>query len=164
MPQKNSSTVDIFDMLSDSKAKAPQKNTEKPAEPAKTQRQELLETTKVKDLFPEGSITINKYTCVGVQCKLCIKACPTNALYWTNSGIGVTEDLCVHCEACVLSCMVDDCIKVTRKRENGKEEHFSKTKDIITLENQANTKKRCQRISDVLPSAEDYCEKYSPQK
>ena len=164
MPQKNSQTVDIFDLLSESKEKASQKSTEKPAEPAKTQRQELLETTKVKDLFPEGTITINKYTCVGVQCKLCIKACPTNALYWTSSGIGVTEDLCVHCEACVLSCMVDDCIKVTRKRENSKEEHFNKTKDIITLENQANTKKRFQRISDVFPSTEDYCRKYRPQK
>ena len=160
MPEKSSSAVDIFDLLSDSGDKA-EKSKEKPKE--KTQREELLETTRVKDIFPEGTIKINKYTCVGVQCKLCIKACPTNALYWTNSGIGITEDLCVHCEACVLSCMVDDCIKVTRKR-NGKEEHFSKTRDIAVLENQANTKKRLERICDVFPNAEIYCSRYQLKK
>ncbi len=158
MPQKSSPSIDIFDMLSET--------TEKPAEKPKekTMRQELLETTKCKDLFPEGTITINKYTCVGVQCKLCIKACPTNALYWTNSGIAVTEDLCLHCEACVLSCMVDDCIKITRKRENGKTEEFSKTRDITTLNNQTNAEKRFQRINDVFPTAEDYCRKYGTEK
>ena len=154
MPQKNSPSIDIFNMLSDSGKKAPQK----------TLRQELLETTKCKDLFPEGTITINKFTCLGVQCKLCIKACPTNALYWTNSGIGVTEDLCIYCEACVLSCMVDDCIKITRKREDGKEEHFSKTRDVIVLNNQINAKKRFQRVHDVFSSAEDYCKKYALKK
>ena len=154
MPQKNSPSIDIFDMLSDSGKKAPQK----------TQRQELLEATKCKDLFPEGTITINKFTCLGVQCKLCIKACPTNALYWTNSGIGVTEDLCIYCEACVLSCMVDDCIKITRKREDGKEEHFSKTRDVTVLNNQINAEKRFQRVHDVFSSAEDYCKKYALKK
>jgi ferredoxin len=161
MPQKNSPSVDIFDMLSDSEKKA-KKTKEK--EKQKTQREELLGATRVKDVFPEGTITINKYTCVGVQCKLCIKACPTNALYWTNNGIGVTEDLCVHCEACVLSCMVDDCIKVTRKREDGKEERFSKTKDVMVLENQENARKRFQRISDVFPDTEEYCKKYGFKK
>ncbi len=156
MPKKSSPSVDIFNLLSET--------AEKPK--GKTMRQELLETTKCKDkdLFPEGTITINKYTCVGLQCKLCIKACPTNALYWTNSGIGITEELCLHCEACVLCCMVDDCIKVTRKREDGKTESFSKTKDITTLNNQLNTKKRCQRIADVFPSAEAYLEKYQRLK
>jgi ferredoxin len=158
MPQKSSPSLDIFDLLSEKTEKA----AEKPKE--KSQRQELLETTKCKDLFPEGTIAVNKYTCIGVQCKLCIKACPTNALYWTNSGIGITEDLCLHCEACVLSCMVDDCIKITRKREDGKTERFGKTKDIITLSNQLNAKRRFQRICDVFPTAEDYCKKYSPKK
>jgi len=156
MPQKRSPSVSTFDLMAE--------NQNTPTE--KTLRQELLETTKYKDkdIYPEGTITINKYTCVGVQCKICIKACPTNALYWTNSGIGVTEDLCLHCEACVLCCMVDDCIKVTRKREDGKTEVFSKPKDVITLTNELNTKKRYQRISDVFPSAEDYCKKYPHTK
>ena len=159
MPQKNAPPVDIFNMLFDSA----QQKTEKPA---KTQRQELLEATKCKDkdIYPEGTITINKHNCVGVQCKLCIKACPTNALYWTSSGIGVTEDLCLHCEACVLSCMIDDCIKVTRKREDGKTEHFSKPKDVTNLNNRINAEKRRQRIRDVFPSAQDYVERYSRTK
>jgi ferredoxin len=155
MSQNNSSSVDIFGMLSE--------NTEKPAEKpnAKTIREELLADSKCKDLFPEGSITINKYTCVGIQCKLCIKACPTNALYWTNSGIQVTEDLCVHCEACVLCCMVDECIKVTRKREDGKTETFSKPKDVTALNNQINSEKRFKRVKDVFPTEEAYFERYA---
>ena len=162
MPEKKSSAIDIFDLLSDSEVKASVKNDENSR--AKTHREELLGTTKVKDLFPEGTITINKHTCVGVQCKLCIKACPTNALYWTSQGIAVTEDLCVHCDACVLCCMVDDCIKVTRKREDGKEERFGKTRDVLILENQVNAKRRFQRISAVFPSAEEYSRRYPAKK
>ncbi len=156
MPQKNAASFDIFDMLSDNKQQKPEK-------PAKTQRQEFLETTKYKDkdLYPEGTITINPYTCVGIQCKLCIKACPTNALYWTNSGIQVTEDLCLHCEACVLSCMVDDCIKVTRKREDGKTESFKNTKEVEVVNSRINAQKRRERIEDVFRSGEDYIERYS---
>ena len=159
MPQKPAQTIDIFNMLSDTAQKKPEK-------PAKTQRQELLEATKCKDkdLYPEGTITINKHTCVGVQCKLCIKACPTNALYWTTSGIGVTEDLCIYCGACAFNCMVDDCIKVTRKREDGKTERFSKPKDVAALNSRINAEKRCQRIRDVFPTAEDYIEKYPHTK
>jgi ferredoxin len=161
MTNKSSSTIDIFDMLNESGEKV-ENSKKKTAQ--NTQREELLEATCVKDLFPEGSISINKYTCTGVQCKLCIKACPTNALYWTSNGIGITEDLCVHCEACVLSCMVDNCIKITRKTESGKEEHFSTTKEVISLENKKNAQKRLQRICDVFPTNEDYCKRYNHLK
>jgi len=152
---KSSSAINTFDLMGETEEK-----------PAKTLRQELLETTKYKDhdRYPEGTITVNKYTCVGVQCKLCIKACPTNALYWTNSGIGITEELCLHCEACVLCCMVDDCIKVTRKKEDGATECFSKPRDVLVLIGQQNTRKRRQRISDVLPTAESYAEKFPRTK
>jgi NAD-dependent dihydropyrimidine dehydrogenase PreA subunit len=147
---KRSPAINIFDLMAETEQTS-----------AKTLRQELLETTKCKDKdrYPEGTITINKHTCVGVQCKLCIKACPTNALYWTNTGIGVTEDLCLHCEACVLCCMVDDCIRVTRKTAEGKTESFSKPKDVLTLTSQLNAQKRRQRISDVFPTTQDYIEK-----
>ncbi len=153
-PQKSSPVIDIFTML--------EETTKKPAETSdqKTIRQELLGSTKCKDLYPEGTITINRHTCEGVQCKLCIKICPTNALYWTNSGIGITEDLCLHCQACVLCCMVDDCIKVTRKREDGKTETFSKPKDVKTLNDRINSEKRFQRIKDLYESPEDYCRKH----
>jgi len=156
MPLKPFPTINIFGLMAESEENSAEKK------PEKTLRQELLETTKYKDhdLYPKGTITVNKYTCVGVQCKLCIKACPTSALYWTNSGIGITEELCLHCEACVLCCMVDDCIKVTRKREDGETECFSKPRDVTVLTNRLNAKKRRQRVSDIFPSEEAYLEKY----
>ncbi len=165
MPAKNSSAIDIFDLLSGSEQKTQKTSSKNNAEiKLKTQREELLAATKVKDLFPEGSIRINKHTCVGVQCKLCIKACPTNALYWTSQGIEVIEDLCVHCDACVLCCMVEDCIKVTRKREDGKEEQFSRARDVLRLRDQVNARNRLRRICEIFPSAEEYCRRYSTSK
>lgn len=157
MPEKkNSSSVDIFNLLSDSK------ENEKPDR--KKQRTELLAPTGVKELFPEGTISINKHTCVGVQCKLCIKACPTNALYWKTGEVGIIEDLCVYCDACVLSCMVDDCIKVTRKRENGEKEQFGKSRDVILLNDKLCAGKRFLRVREIFPTAEDYCKRYEAKK
>jgi ferredoxin len=153
MPEKSSSNVDIFDMLTSSGEKAKKKR-----------REELLASSGVKEFFAEGSISVNKRTCQGLECKLCIKACPTNALYWKAGEVGIVEDLCVYCGACVLSCMVDDCIKVARKREDGKTERFSKPRDVRTLENRINAKKRFERVSEVFPTAEAYCEKYGRKK
>ena len=55
--------------------------------------------------------------------------------------------------------MVDDCIKVERKREDGKTEHFSKPQDVIKLGEKLNAKKRLARVKAVLPTVEAYCEK-----
>src|SRR4030043_1430762 len=149
MPQESSASVDIFDLLSDSGEKAKKKR-----------REELLASLGVKDFFAEGNISVDKRTCWGLECKLCIKACPTNALYWKAGEVGIVEDLCVYCGACVLSCMVDDCIKVKRKREDGTVEKFSKPKDVIALENRINAKKRFERVREVFPTSEAYCERY----
>ena len=151
MPDSKSSAFDIFGLLSE--------DTDEKAK--KKRRQELLEPTGVKELFKEGKISINKFTCVGGQCKLCVKVCPTNALYWTTSGVGITEDLCVYCGACVLCCMVDDCIKVERKREDGKSERFGKPKDVIMLQEKINGQKRLARVKAIFPDKETYCEKVS---
>jgi NAD-dependent dihydropyrimidine dehydrogenase PreA subunit len=153
MPQESSSSVDIFDLLSDSGQKA-----------KRQQREELLAAAHVKDFFVDGNISINKRTCWGIECKLCIKACPTNALYWKAGEVGVAENLCVYCGACVLSCMVDNCIKVTRKREDGTTEKFSKPKDVVALADKINAKKRFERVKEVFPTAEAYCERYKPRK
>ena len=153
MPEKSSSNVDIFDMLTSSGEKAKKKR-----------REELLASSGVKEFFAEGSISVNKRTCQGLECKLCIKACPTNALYWKAGEIGIVEDLCVYCGACVLSCIVDDCIKIQRKREDGTVETFSKLKDVIALEDRINAKKRFERVKEVFPTAEAYCERYKHRK
>lgn len=150
MPEESSSNVDIFGLLS----------VDREAENKKKQRKELLASTGVKEFFEEGEININKRTCWGVECKLCIEKCPTNALYWKTGEVGIVEDLCVYCGACVLCCMVNDCIKVTRKREDGKTEYFSRPEDVVKIQEKVNTKKRVQRVKEVFPSHEAYCERY----
>jgi ferredoxin len=156
MPSK---PLSIFDLMNEESENKVDEEAEK-----RKRRKELLEPTGVKELFKEGKIGINKFTCVGGQCKLCIKACPTNALYWGTGGVGITEDLCVYCGACVLNCMVDDCIKVERKRDDGKVERFSKSKDIIKIGEKINTQKRLARVGSILPTVEDYCEKRNDKK
>ncbi len=153
MPEKSSSDVDIFSLLSGNSERTKKKR-----------REELLASLGLKDFFAEGNISIDKRTCWGVECKLCIKACPTNALYWKAGEVGIVEDLCVYCGACVLCCMVDDCIKVERKREDGKVERFSKPKEVVKLEEKINTNKRFQRVKEVFPTYEKYYEKYKHQK
>ena len=154
MPEKSVSNVDIFGLLSE----------DSPEQAKKKRRQELLEPTGVKELFKEGKISVNKYTCDGVQCKLCVKACPTNALYWKSGEVGIIEDLCVYCGACVLSCMVDDCIKIERKREDGKVECFSKPKDVIMLGEKVNGKRRLDRVRAIFPTVDDYLDKYAAKQ
>ena len=153
MPEESSSNFDIFFLLSESGEKAKKKR-----------RTELLASSGVKEFFPEGSISIDKRTCWGVECKLCIKACPTNALYWKAGEVGIVDDLCVYCGACVLSCMVDDCIKVERKREDGATESFSKPGEVVKLAEKINAKKRFERVSELFPTVERYLEKYTPLK
>ncbi|MEM2098655.1 MAG: hypothetical protein QXU99_02765 [Candidatus Bathyarchaeia archaeon] len=152
MPKESNAVVDIFSLLSDNETKS------------QKQRKELLAASGIKEFFTEGSISIDKRTCWGIECKLCIKACPTNALYWKTGEIGITEDLCVYCSACVLSCMVDDCIKIKRKRQDGTTERFSKPKDVIALQQSINAKKRYERVKEVFPTVEAYRERYKNKR
>ena len=155
MSKKSEETVNIFDLLSEEPPKE-QKEEKKP----KSVREQLLEPMNVKDLFKEGTITIDKRTCRGVERKLCIDACPTNALYWKAGEVGIIDDLCIHCAACVLNCMVDDCIKVTRKRPDGKTETFSNPKDVLALHCNVGSKKRNKRLESLYPTPEDYFDRY----
>ena len=149
MPEESSANFDIFGLLS----------VDKDAE-KKKRRKELLASTGVKEFFEEGKICIDRRTCWGVECKLCIEKCPTNALYWKTGEVGIVDDLCVYCGACVLCCMVDDCITVERKREDGTTERFSKPKDVVEVQDKTNSKKRFQRVKEVFPTFEAYCERY----
>ncbi|MGQ9551182.1 MAG: 4Fe-4S dicluster domain-containing protein [Candidatus Bathycorpusculaceae bacterium] len=149
MSRNSSSSVDIFQLLAETEEKEKRKR-----------REELLAPLKIEEFFVEGNITIDKKTCRGVECKLCIKACPTNALYWKIGEVGVTEELCIYCGACVLSCIVDDCIKVVRKRPDGEVERYSKPRDFSVLQSSINSRKRFERVKDVFPTPEDYIERY----
>jgi ferredoxin len=142
---KAESAVDIFEILTESSEKAKKKR-----------RAELLAPLSVKEFFVEGNISIDKRTCKGVECKLCIKACPTNALFWRAGEVGIVEDLCVFCGACVLSCIVDDCIKVERKRADGVVERFSKPRDFTALQHGISVKKRCGGILDMYRHPKKY--------
>jgi Fe-S-cluster-containing hydrogenase component 2 len=127
-------------------------------------KKEFLAPLGIKEFFADGSITINKRTCQGVECELCIKACPTDALFWRAGEIGLIEELCIYCGACVLSCIVDDCIRVTRKTTTGELVTFSKPRDFMILQNKINTKKRVERIREVFPEVQVYLEHYKKMK
>jgi NAD-dependent dihydropyrimidine dehydrogenase PreA subunit len=157
MPKKRKpnkpSSVDIFQILTETAEKAKKKR-----------RDEILTSLGIKDFFVKGNITINKRTCRGIECKLCIKACPTNALYWKTGEVGLIEELCIYCGACVLSCIVDDCIKVSRKRFNSEVETFSKPRTFIMLQHGINARKRFERVKALFPTLEEYLRKYKPIK
>ena len=145
--RKNDSNVNIYDLLSE----ASEKNEEK-----KSKRVELLRSMDVEDRFKDGNIKIDMRTCRGIECNLCVKACPTNALYWKAGEIGIEEDLCIHCTACVLKCCVDDCIKVTRKRPNGETETFCKPIDVLKLYRNIISKKKREAVKSILERPEEY--------
>jgi ferredoxin len=150
---QNKDNVNIFGLLTEDTV-----DSEK-----KKKREELLAPTGVVDIFQGGTISINMYTCVGVQCKACIKVCPTNALYWGNGKIEIVDDLCVYCGACVLICQVDDCIKLERIRNN-KIEKFSKPGDVLLFQKKANTNKRVQRVRSVVLKPQEYYAQYPKTK
>jgi len=135
--QNSSSDSDIYQLLLETYDKR-----------KKERRAQLLKPFDVKEYFEEGGISIDKKTCKGVECKLCLEVCPTNALYWKSGEVGIVEDLCIYCAACVLSCIVDDCIKIWRKRFTGEVERFSKPRDVVILQHNTKTKKRLERACE----------------
>ena len=122
----------------------------------KKRREELLKPLGIREFFENGSIKVNNRTCQGLECELCIKACPTKALYWSGGKIGITKDLCVYCGACVVNCIVDDCITIERQRPDGKVERFSKPRDVILLCGTINARRRSNRTKSFLPNSEAY--------
>jgi Fe-S-cluster-containing hydrogenase component 2 len=138
MTGEDYSGVDIFQLLEAASEAKQRKN-----------RQLILESLDVKEFFEDGEISIDKKTCRGVECKLCIDVCPTYALYWRSGEMGVEEDLCVYCTACVLSCIVDDCIRVQRKRPSGEVETFASPKPILILLQAKSSQKKIDRVNSV---------------
>jgi len=150
--KEDDSSPDIYQLLLEASKKR-----------EKEKRAQLLQSIGVKEFFEEGSIRIDKKTCRGVECKLCIKACPTNALYWKSGEVGIVEDLCVFCTACVLSCIVDDCIVVSRERPNGGMERFSKPANVLNLLHIINSRNRTKMVKSRFPTVEDYLRRYGKE-
>ena len=143
------SGIDIFQLL--------QKTSK---EKKKKKRAQLLQSIGVKEFFESGTIQIDMKTCKGTECELCIKACPTNALYWKTGEIGIVKELCVYCSACVLSCIVDNCIQVSRRRVNGETEKFSTPRQVLRLLHNINTGKRGKTVKLLLPDEKAYLKRY----
>jgi len=123
----------------------------------KDRRAQLIEPLGVTEYFEEGGISIDKKTCKGVECKLCIDACPTHALYWRSGEVGIVEELCIFCAACVLCCIVDDCVKVWRKRSNGEVEEFTNPQNVLMLMHKINCRRRLESVKSLpwnLPGLE----------
>lgn len=156
MPNKNENEINIFDLLEE----APKSKKKE----SKNRRSELLESIGIEDRFKEGNIRIDMRTCRGIECNFCVKVCPTNALYWKAGEIGIIEDLCVYCTACVANCMVDDCITVTRKRQDDKIESFSNPKDVINIQRNLCSKKRREKLKSVYPTIDEYFERQTTDK
>jgi ferredoxin len=151
VPEKpdSESSVDIYQLLLEASKRR-----------RREERAQLLRSVGVKEYFQEGSIRIDMRTCRGTECEICIKVCPTNALYWRSGEIGVVEDLCVFCGACVLNCIVDNCIQVTRRRPNGEVERFSTPEDVLTLLYSVNSRKRRKMVRSRFPDDEAYLKRY----
>ncbi len=132
MPKRQ--TVDVFHLLLEASKKREKK-----------ERTGLLQSIGVEENFIEGDVQIDEKTCRGVDCRLCIDACPTNALYWREGEVGIAKELCVFCVSCVGVCLVDDCIQVNRKRPSGKVERFSNAREILTLLRNVNSAKAVER-------------------
>jgi ferredoxin len=129
-------------------------------EKKKKERAQLLQSIGVKEFFESGTIQIDMKTCRGTECELCIKACPTNALYWKIGEIGIVTELCVYCLACVLNCIVDNCIQVSRRRVNGETEKFSTPGQVSRLLHNINTGKRGKTVKLLFPDEKAYLKRY----
>jgi NAD-dependent dihydropyrimidine dehydrogenase PreA subunit len=126
----------------------------------RAERVSLLGAIGVEDRFENGNMTINWKTCRGVECRLCIDACPTSALYWMEGEVGMAMELCVYCGACVGVCIVDDCIEVCRQRRSGEIESFSNATEIQKLLRKINNRKAVEIVKSRLPDVEAYFKRY----
>jgi len=126
----------------------------------RAKRERLLKAVGVKEFFEEGSIKIDMKTCKGIDCRFCIEVCPTKALYWKTGEIAIVDELCVYCTSCVLNCMVDGCIEVKRKRNDGVIERFKTPAEVLALNENIDTEKRIDTTKKLLSDDEAYMKRY----
>ncbi|MEM2921537.1 MAG: hypothetical protein QXF26_04380 [Candidatus Bathyarchaeia archaeon] len=130
--------IDIYSLLLRAKKRPPR------------ERAEILRSIGITQLFyDEGDLRIDMSKCVGVECKLCIKACPTSALYWDEAKVKLERDLCIYCSACVLNCIVDNCIILHRRGSDGRTVRFGTPREAAAVNNAIATWKRVRAVSEL---------------
>jgi len=60
--------------------------------------------------YNKGSITVRGHICI--QCKICMKICPTDAIEFTDGHMTLDEDKCIACGECATKCP-QKCIAMT---------------------------------------------------
>ena len=117
----------------------------------KTIRSKLLHIVNIsEDFFKEGKIKIDTFNCRGIECRLCIKVCPTHALYWNQGEVKIENNLCIYCGACVLNCIQDNCITIVRKRKTGEVEQFRTPRQVMLLMSHQMTQRRTNTLKLIL--------------
>ena len=126
-------------------------------------REEVLSALGIPEFFTKGSIHVDAKKCYGPQCDLCVKACPTSAIFWREGELVIQEEICIYCTACVANCMVPDCIRVRRVRPDGRVEEFSSLKDVACLHKAISGQKAIDMVERLFPSPEDYLRRFGPR-
>ncbi len=125
-------------------------------------REEVLGALGIPDFFVEGSVRIDRSKCYGVECDLCVKACPTKAIFWRSGELVVQEEICIYCMACVVNCMVEGCITVRRVRPDGTVEEFSSVRDAARLLHAISGRKANEAVSAIYPDEEAFLARHGP--
>jgi len=126
-------------------------------------REEVLGALGIPDFFVKGSVHIDERKCYGVECDLCVKACPTKAIFWRSGRLVVQDEICIYCTACVANCMVEGCITVRRVRPDGTVEEFSSPGDVARLLRAIAGRRAEDAVERLFPRPEDFLARYSPR-
>jgi len=122
----------------------------------KALREEVLGALGIPDFFVKGSVSIDTRKCYGRECDLCVKACPTRAIFWRGNELVVQEEICIFCTACVANCMVEGCIRVKRFRPDGTVEEFSTPREVVCLQKAIAGFRALEAVNKLFPSPEDF--------
>ncbi|MFW9995078.1 MAG: 4Fe-4S dicluster domain-containing protein [Candidatus Odinarchaeota archaeon] len=111
-----------------------------------TDAKKILRDMNVPQNYRNIEITINTSLCP-LGCQMCVKACPTSALYFFEV-VHVQKELCIGCGACASACPYVEPIKITRTRiSDGKTEVFRNLKEFVKTNNAENARKRIKYLS-----------------
>jgi len=141
--------VDIFSMMVEEEEKR-----------RRALREEVLGTLGIQDIFVKGSVSVDMRKCYGRECDMCVKACPTRAIFWRDNELVIQEEICIFCTACVANCMVEGCIRVRRVRPDGTVEEYSSVREVAVLLRSISGRKALEAVEAVFPSTSDFLQRF----